>query len=329
MNIRSAILWILGAALIGAVLYFTYAKNGEELPDGIASGNGRIETTQVDITTKLSGRTAAIFVQEGDIVEKGELLAALDTKELDAKLHEAQANLEQAKQNREYAEAIVKQRRSELEFARKNYERSAILYEKRSIPLVELQQDETALQTARAAFAAAKSRVVSADAAIKAAEAQIETIKVNIEESKLYAPVKGRILYKLVQAGEIVGSGGKLLVLLDLINTYMTVFLPTSQAGRVDIGTEARIVLDAVPNAAIPAKVTFVSPLAQFTPKEIETKTEREKLMFRVKVKIDPALLERYFERIKTGLPGVAYIKLDGDAPWPEGVNDITVTKAR
>lgn len=329
MNIRSAILWILGVALIGAVLYFTYAKNGEELPDGIASGNGRIETTQVDITTKLSGRTAAVFVQEGDIVEKGELLAALDTKELDAKLHEAQANLEQAKQNREYAEAIVKQRRSELEFARKNYERSAILYEKRSIPLVELQQDETALQTARAAFAAAKSRVVSADAAIKAAEAQIETIKVNIEESKLYAPVKGRILYKLVQAGEIVGSGGKLLVLLDLINTYMTVFLPTSQAGRVDIGTEARIVLDAVPNAAIPAKVTFVSPLAQFTPKEIETKTEREKLMFRVKVKIDPALLERYFERIKTGLPGVAYIKLDGDAPWPEGVNDIAVTKAR
>ena len=68
----------------------------------------------------------------------------------------------------------------------------------------------------------------------------------------------------------------------------MTVFLPTSQAGLVDIGTEARIVLDAVPDIAIPAKVSFVSPLAQFTPKEIETKEEREKLMFRVKVKIEP-----------------------------------------
>ena len=97
---------------------------------------------------------------------------------------------------------------------------------------------------------------------------QIETIKVNIEDSKLYSPVKGRVLYKIAENGEIVANGGKVLVVLDLLNTYMTIFLPTSQAGLVDIGSEARIVLDAIPNIAIPAHVTFVSPLAQFTQRD-------------------------------------------------------------
>jgi len=103
----------------------------------------------------------------------------------------------------------------------------------------------------------------------------------------------------------------------------MNIFLPTSQAGVVNIGSEARIVLDATSNISIPATVNFISPLAQFTPKEIETKEEREKLMFRVKVKIEPKLLEKYYERIKTRLPAVAYIKLNENAVWPEFLNNL------
>lgn len=326
MTTRSKIVVSLLVLTVGLLIYyFKYLPQSSNLDQGLASGNGRIETTQVDITSKLSGRLINVKVEEGDIVQKGELLAKLDTKELDAKLHEANANLEQAKQNKKYALAIVNQRESELDLANKNYERSSILFKKKSIPLVELQKDETILNTAKAALTAAKSQVVSAGATIKAAQARIETIKVNIEESNLYSPVKGRVLYKLVQNGEMVTTGSKVLVVLDLMNTYMSIFLPTSQAGKVSIGSDARIVLDAVPNAAIPAKVTFVSPLAQFTPKEIETKTEREKLMFRVKVKIDPRLLEKYFERIKTGLPGVAYVKLDKDAKWPVNLKTIPI----
>lgn len=165
--------------------------------------------------------------------------------------------------------------------------------------------------------------MISADATINAAIAQMETIKVNIEDSKLYSPIKGRVLYKIAQNGEVVASGGKVLVVLDLMNTYMNIFLPTSQAGLVNIDSEARIVLDAVPNVAIPAHVTFVSPLAQFTPKEIETQAEREKLMFRVKVRIDATVLEKYFKEIKTGLPGIAYIKYDKNTPWPESLSTL------
>jgi HlyD family secretion protein len=310
------LLFIVGISL--AVYFYVFVNQQTNLPEGFALGNGRIETTQVDISSKLSGRLIDIKVEEGALIQKDEVLAHLDIKELNAKLQEAIAYKNQAIENKNYTLAIVEEKQSELSLVKKNYNRAYSLYNSKSIPLAEFQKNETELQTAQAALNASKSQVISAQSTINATLAQIETIKVNIEDSTLYSPVKGRVLYKIAQNGEIVSNGGKVLVVLDLMNTYMTVFLPTSQAGLVDIGSEARIVLDAIPNIAIPAHITFVSPLAQFTPKEIETKAEREKLMFKVKVKIDSNVLEKYFEKIKTGLPGVAYIKLDKNATWPE-----------
>jgi HlyD family secretion protein len=105
--------------------------------------------------------------------------------------------------------------------------------------------------------------------------------------------------------------------LVDLSDVYMTFFLPETAAGRVAIGSEARIILDAAPQYVIPAKVSFVASTAQFTPKTVETASERQKLMFRVRAQIDRDLLLRYQEQVKTGLPGVAWLKLDPNAQWP------------
>ena len=119
------------------------------------------------------------------------------------------------------------------------------------------------------------------------------------------------------QPGEVLGSGGRVLNLIDLSDVYMTFFLPTEVAGRVAMGTEVRIVLDAAPQLVIPAKVSYIASQAQFTPKTVETQSEREKMMFRVKARIDPALLRKHIAQVKTGLPGMAYVKLDADAEWP------------
>lgn len=312
---------ILILVLAGAYFYF-FVKKDTSL-EGFASGNGRIETTQVDIASKLSGRLVEVNVQEGDLVEKGQLLAKIDDKELQTKLQEAIAHKNQALENKRYDFEIAKQRESELSLVQKDFNRANTLFKSKSISLADFQKRETELKNAQIALNAAKAQISSSEAVINAFESQIETIKVNIEEANLYSPTKGRVLYKIAQNGEMIAAGGKVLVVLDLIDTFITVFLPTAQAGLVDIGSEARIILDAIPDVAIPASVTFVSPLAQFTPKEIETKAEREKLMFRVKVRIDQNLLEKYFERIKTGLPATAYIKLDKDAIWPEFLNNL------
>jgi HlyD family secretion protein len=315
------------AALLIAVVVIAYflmvhfAKN--DLYAGFASGNGRIESTQINIAAKFSGRLVEVAVHEGDMVKKGQLLARLNTNELQARLKQGEAQVAQAIQQKRYVTAIVTQRQSELSLAAKNLERSKTLYVNKNISLVQMQQHETAMQSAQAALLAVKAQVTSSEAAIDAAKAQIETIKVNIDDSNLYAPVNARVLYRLAEPGEMIGSGGNVLVLLDLLDTYMTIFLPTSQAGLVDIGSEARIILDALPDIAIPAHVTYVSPQAQFTPKEIETQSEREKLMFRIKVKIDSNILKENLHKVKTGLPGVGYVRIDGSAAWPKELNKL------
>lgn len=324
---KRMVLWAIVIIGVTAILFAgkKFFEKPEQTPS-IASGNGRIEATEVDIATKMPGRLKQILVREGDMVKTGQVLARLDTKELEARLLQATAQVKQAKQNKAYARALVKQRKSELALARKNLERSQNLYVDKNISLVQLQQHETAMESTRAVLAATQAQVVSADAAISAAMAQVETIQVNIDDSILKSPINGRVLYRLAEPGEVFGGGGKVLTLLEVEDVYMTVFLPTMYAGRVDIGDESRIILDAFPDIAIPAKVTFISPQAQFTPKEIETRTEREKLMFRIKVTVDPQLLKAHLEKVKTGLPGVAYIKLDDSAPWPAELNRLPGT---
>lgn len=317
---RLVIVFLLLAAA-GTAFYVKKHFDRPSLPESIASGNGRIEATLVDIETKFPGRLDTIEVREGDMVKKGELLATMDTEELDARYNQAKAQVRQAVQQRRFAVSVVKQRESELALARKNLERSKTLYINKNIPLVQLQQNETNVKVAEAALEAARSQVVSSDAAIDAAKAQAETIRANLDDSKLCSPIDGRVLYRLREPGEIIGSGGKVLTLLDPSDVFMTVFLPTSDAGKIRLAGEARIVLDARPDVTIPARVSFISPQAQFTPKEIETQSEREKLMFRIKISIDRALLTKYADRVKTGLPGVAYIRMDPDTPWPESLN--------
>lgn len=306
----------LATATIGGIYLFNY-MNRPELPKSIAFGNGRIEATEVDIATKIPGRLIDVSVNEGDAVKTGQIVAKLDTDELNAKVKQAQAQIQQARENRNYALAIVRQRQSELNLARKNLARSQNLYVNNNISLVQLQQHESALDTLSAALAAAKTQIIAADNAISAALAQKEAIETNIDDSTLKSPVNGRVLYKMLEAGEVIGSGGKVLTVLEIDDIYMTIFLPTADAGRVKIGSEARIKLDAL-DAAIPARVSFISPEAQFTPKEIETESEREKLMFRIKVKIDPTFLKNQSFRFSSGTPGIAHIRLDEKTPWPD-----------
>ena len=137
-------------------------------------------------------------------------------------------------------------------------------------------------------------------------------------DSHLTSPRGGRVQYRVAQPGEMLAGGGTVLNVIDLSDVYMTFFLPERAAGRVAMGSEVRLLLDAAPEYVIPAKVSFVASTAQFTPKTVETQSERQKLMFRVKAQIDADVLQANIKLVKTGLPGVAWLKLDPDAAWPK-----------
>ncbi len=314
--------------------------------DAFISGNGRIEATEIDVATKLAGRVQDIFANEGDFIRAGEPLAQMQIDVLEAQRAEAAARQQQAinavasaeaavaarESDVATAKAVVAQRESELDAAGRRLARSQALSADGAVS-IQVHDDDRAnvrgaqatlaaakaqVAAARAAVAAAKAELVGARSAVTAAEATVARIDADIADSRLKSPRDGRVQFRIAQPGEVLGAGGKVLNLVDLADVYMTFFLPERAAGKVALGSDVRIILDAAPAYVIPAKVSFVASTAQFTPKTIETASERQKLMFRVKAQIAPELLRQHLQQVKTGLPGVAWLKLDPQAEWPE-----------
>lgn len=282
----------------------TYRSNARYRLEGFAHGNGRLESTEVTIAAKLAGRLENVYVNEGDFVRKGDKLALMQLNVLKAELAQAEAGLNQA-------QAMLKQKESALRGAESRFNREKQMRSKGATSVQEYENAETHFYSCQADVAAAR-------AAVQVANAEIQRVQADIDDSLLVSPLRGRIQYRIAEPGEVLSSGDGVLNLVDLTDVYMTFFLPEEIAGKVRIGAEVRIVLDAIRDIPIPARITFVADVAQFTPKTVETQEERQKLMFRVKAKIAPELLEKYIEYIKTGLPGEAWVKLDDDAVWPD-----------
>lgn len=304
--------------IVGTLLYSIATNSNDKLPEGFVQGNGRIEAEQVEIAPTIPGRVASVLAAEGSMVTAGDVLAEMDIDELSAALDRAKAEVALAHQTRAEAEALVLQRQSEQHRAAQELERATALITGQNISETVFEERDTIHQVATAVLGAAKARVATAESRIAAAEAEVRRIEAQIEDSSLLAPMPGRILYRLAEPGEVVGAGEPILTLLSLENVYMEVFLPARDAGLMPIGAEARIVLDALPEYATPAYVSFVSPEAQFTPKQVETLDEREQLVFRVRVRVPEDLVENRIEHVKTGLRGVAVIRIDPGSTWPE-----------
>lgn len=307
---------LLGTAAAGGG-YYWWKQSQDRLPPGIVPSNGRIEADQIDIDTKFAGRLTELRVNEGDMVHAGQAVARMDTRDLEASLKRAEALLLQAQRAVDEARATREQWQTQVALAQQQMDRTSYLFERGNSTQELLDQRRQQLNGATAAFNAATARVGQAEHALSAAEHEVELLTVNIADNTLIAPRDGRIQYRIAQVGEVLPAGGKVLTMIDISSVYMDIYLPTLNAGQARIGTDARIVLDAYPDRPIPAKVSFVATQSQFTPKTVETQTERERLMFRIRVRIDPALLRAHAEAVRTGLPGVAYVRLDPNAKWP------------
>jgi len=335
------------AVIIAAVAWFAWtATRPSGHGESFVSGNGRIKATEIDIATKYAGRVIDIFAGEGDFVQAGQVLAQMQIDVLNAQLDEARAQQQRSinevasakaqvavrKSDLAAAHAVVVKRESELDNAKRRLARSRVLSHENAVSIQQFDEDRAAARSAEASLTAAKAQVNAAQASIIAAKAQvtgarsavaaitatIARIEVDITDSQLKAPRNGRVQYRIAEPGEVLGAGGKVLNMVDLSDVYMTFFLPETVAGKAALGSEVRIILDAAPQYVIPAKVSFVASVAQFTPKTVETASERQKLMFRVKARIEPELLEKHIKQVKTGLPGVAWLNLDPQVEWPE-----------
>ena len=314
--IVAAAVVLVGGAAAGYVAWKQYEASA--LPAGIVSVNGRVEATQVDISTKIAGRVIEIIPHEGDIVPIGSVVARVDTSETMAQLHQAQASAELARQTLITKQASVASDDAQLQFANEELRRTATLIAKGWSTHEVLDQRNEQVKSADAALKAAQSQVDEARAAVKTADAKVEELQAVITNSTIKSPVRGRVQYRLVEPGAVLPAGGKIATVIDLSDVYTTIYLPGPQAGRLKIGDDARVVVDAAPEYVFPATVSFVAPESQFTPKTVEVQSEREQLMFRVKLQAPLQLLKNIEDQVKAGLRGMGYVRIDPSANWPD-----------
>lgn len=304
------------AVLIGVAVWMNY-KSKNQLPEGFATSNGRLELQRLDVATLYAGRVQQLLVNEGDSVKENAVLAELSSEQSNSQVMAAEAGKDRAKETVVRAAAEVSARQQQQKVAKLDLENTRQLYQQALVSKAELDRRQAAYDAEVAAVHAAQAAQAEATAAVGQAQAQIHSADSTHQDMLIRAPKAGRVEYRIAEVGNVLAAGSKVVTLLDPSDVTMTVFLPTNTVGKLKVGDDARIVLDGL-NAVFPAKIKFIADQAQFTPKYVETADEREKLMYKVKLAIPSEIALRYNQLLKGGMTGNGYVRLNSRANWPK-----------
>lgn len=269
--------------ILALVLYFLLSSKGEK-NKGEISASGTIEITEVEVSSKLAGRIEKLLVDEGDSVLKDQVLIELENNELEAQLKQAQAAYQ-------VSLAQLAQSKSNSENLKTNLERTRQLFKAGSATQQQLDDQETKYQMA-------KDQLTSSTHLTEQNKATIELIQVYIDNSVIRSPINGLVLSKNTEIGEVVSPGSSLLTLGDLSHPWVKIYIKETDLGKVKLGQKAQVKIDTYPDKVFEGKVTYISSQAEFTPKNIQTKEERVKLVFGIKVSLDNPL-----QILKPGMP--------------------------
>ncbi len=322
---RIAVVLIIGVAAVLAYLHFSRQTDEKGL---FLSGN--MEVTELRLGFKTAGRVAALDVDEGRMVGQGERLAALDSAELEyvvaqtgAALNEAREKLDESRagfrsQEVEQAAANLRKAEAELLNLKKDFARAEALSKSGAFPVSRYDSALSAYQSgvARRREAAEKlslmkegtrkEEIKTAEYRVAQAQAALSAAQERLRDTLLHAPISGLILRKDVELGETVAPGTPLFVLGHLENPWIRVYVKEDKLGLVKIGQKARITTDTFPGKVYEGTVSFISSEAEFTPRNVQTREERVKLVFAVKVKV-----QNVNQELKPGMPADVRIVVD------------------
>ena len=341
---RKVLLAVLLAAAAGGGWWLYQQQESTALPDFVFHSNGRLELNRLDVASLYPGRVERVLVAEGDAVKANEVLVELSSAQSSGQLAAAQAatlraaelvqraraGVTQAQQAIARADAEIAAYRQQQKVAKLELDNAKQMRREDLVSASELAKRQAdferatasvkAAQAARAeaqaAVAQGQAAVAEAEAGVKQAQAQADTAASADADMAIRSPLTARVEYRLVEPGTVIGAGSRVISLLDPADVSMNVFLPNATVGGLRVGDEARLVLDGI-DAVFPAQVSFIASEAQFTPKAVETADEREKLVFRVKLKVPAEVAQRYDRLLKGGMTGDGYLRRDSAQPWP------------
>ena len=279
--------------------------------DGRLVASGHIEAVDVRILTKVRGRVLQRPVDEGDTVKTGQVLAVLDTIDNELLLRQAKADRDQAdanlrlkiagsrKEDIDQLSAQVDATRADLDGAEKELVRQERLVTE-GVTTAQTRDDALArrdalkgqLESARQALVRAKAgtrsqEIEAARATLASMDARIAQLTQQIADATIVSPVDGVVTEKIAEPGELLAAGSAIVVVTDLAKPWLTVYVPEPDLGKIKIGAPAEVVTDGREHRS--GKVTFIASKAEFTPKNVQTRDERVKLVYRVKVGLDNA----------------------------------------
>jgi HlyD family secretion protein len=254
--------------------------------------SGTVEVTEVEISPELSAKVATLYHREGDSVEEGDPLLDLDKSNVEAQLRAAEAAQQAAAAQSSLA-------RAKMANAQRDYDRSLKLYQAEAI-------SESAFDAAETAYKIAKDTYETSLNQYKGAQAQVETLTLQLEKAHLTSPINGLILERNVEAGEVVSPGMVLMTIGDLQRPWVRVYIGEPDIGRVRISQDAIVVTDAYPNKEFPATLRYIADEAEFTPKNVQTRQERIKLVYEAKV-----YLTNKEGILKPGMPADVSLQLE------------------
>ena len=341
---RKVLLAVLLAAAAGGGWWAYHRQEAAALPDFVVHSNGRLELNRLDVASLYPGRVERVRVAEGDAVKPGDVLVELSSAQSSGQLAAAQAatlraselvqraraGVQQAQQAVARADAEIAAYKQQQKVAKLELDNAKQMRREDLVSASELAKRQAdferatasvkAAQAARAeaqaAVAQGQAAVAEAEAGVKQATAQADTAASADADMAIRSPLTARVEYRLVEPGTVIGAGSRVISLLDPADVSMNVFLPNATVGGLRVGDEARLVLDGI-DAVFPAQVSFIASEAQFTPKAVETADEREKLVFRVKLKVPADVAQRYDRLLKGGMTGDGYVRRDSSQAWP------------
>ena len=283
------------------------------LPPGFLYGNGHVEATEVRIGAEVTGRVLESRLVEGQAVEAGALLVRIDDADLQATLAQARAELDALQKERAVLDAELRTWRHHRRTARSDLARYRELERAGTIPPQRLDQARNAFEEARGRVQMLEKKAGVIDDRIEAARRQVERIRLQLDRTRIRAPIAGTVLVKGVEVGELVVPGQVVAVLADLSRLELKIYVPEKAIGKVRLGADARVRVDAFPQRRFEARVSRVDARAQFTPRDIHMPEERVRMVFGVTLSV--ANPEGY---LKPGMPADAWLRVRDDAPWPE-----------
>jgi len=312
--------------LFTIMVFQSCGNNGDE---NTIEAQGNIEAINIVVSSKVNGEVLHIIKDEGEKVNAGDTVMIIDPEVYELRLAEAAAALQQAeakynllkkgarKEDLKQSEETLKQAQIYLELAEKDKERMTNLYESKSITEKQYDDAVAKYEIALAKFSSAEQHnkkmknfarpeeLQQAEANLNRAIAGLDLIKKNIRDCYVTSPSNGFIVKKFVEKGETVGAMSSLFQVADLTTVELVIYIPETKLGMVKFGQTAEITTDTYPDKIYKGKISFISPEAEFTPKNIQTKEERTKLVFKVKVKVNNPDFE-----LKDGMPADVIIKL-------------------